>query len=243
MIDINIYPREPWLDPILKVYPPVSANKFLPDWYKKHIKNKDKYSDYSAQCPAIRSMVTEGIVIRSWSDIYFFKRTGNLQFNLVLGNNVYENYDYEWIAQHSQKQIEGMDLNDLQNNGILKLVTPFYFETPKGYGLEFLDPFYHIRNTLRFLPARVETDIWNEVNFVFDTNNHIRDYLDGEVLIKAGDPICIAVPYKKTLKSKLRINNYDTEFNKRHMEHKVLNGSRNNKWNEYKKSLGQYEEE
>ena len=98
-----------------------------------------------------------------------------------------------------------MNLNDLQNNGLLKLVTPFYFGTPKGYGLEFLDPFYHIRNTLRFLPARVETDIWNEVNFVFDTNNHVRDYLDGEVLIKAGDPICIAVPYKKTLKSKLQI--------------------------------------
>ena len=234
MIDIDIYPREEWLEPILKTFPPAPANSKLPKWYKEHISKKTQFSDFGAQCPAIRSVVTEGIIIPAWSDIYFFKKTGNLQFELVLGPSVFDNYSFPWIDIHHPKQYEGMNLNDVNGEALLKLVSPYLFKTPKGYGLEFIDAFYHLRNTIRFLPGRVETDIWHETNFVFDSNLHNRNFHDGEILIRAGEPLCIAVPYKKEIKSKVKINSYSKKFKNEHMQNKVQNGSRGNKWLNYK---------
>lgn len=241
MININIHPREDWLEPVLKTFPPAPANSKLPTWYKDQNKAKSQFSDFASQCPAIRSVITEGIIIPAWSDIYFFRQTGNLQFNLVLGTNVFTNYTFPWLASHHPKQYEGMELNDVNDNALLKLVSPYYFETPKGYGLEFIDAFYHLRNTLRFLPGRVETDIWHEINFVFDTNLPTREYHDGEILIRAGEPLCIAVPYKKDVKAKLNINSFTKDFDDKQMAKRVLNGASNDKWLKYKSSLSEEE--
>ena len=237
MTEINIYPRQDWLQPVMKVYPPILANKFLPEWYKKQVKNKSLYdTTAAAQCPAIKDYLVSGIVIRAWSDIIFNKKTGTLLFNMVLANTTFENIEHTWIDNHTGHQIEGMEFNTALEAGVLKLITPYNFKTSKGYGLEFIDAFYHLRNKLRFLPARVETDIWHEANFVFDFVNPLETYIDGEVLIKAGDPICMAVPYKKDVKSKLIVNDFDYKFYDEHMEKKVLNGSKNHDWNVYKKN-------
>ena len=147
MIDVNIYPREEWLEPILKAFPPAPANKMLPNWYKDHINKKNQFSDFGAECPAIRSVVTDGIIIPAWSDIYYFRQTGNLQFELVLGSNTFSNYDFPWIAKHNPNQYAGMNLNDVKGEALLKLVSPYHFQTPKGYGLEFIDAFYHLLYT------------------------------------------------------------------------------------------------
>ena len=55
---VRIYPNTPELERLLKLYPPVPANKLLPEWYKKM---KLHFTDYgeamdsptAKKCPAI----------------------------------------------------------------------------------------------------------------------------------------------------------------------------------------------
>tara|TARA_R100000388_G_scaffold89413_1_gene70169 strand:+ start:2061 stop:2774 length:714 start_codon:yes stop_codon:yes gene_type:complete len=235
MINVNIYPKEQWLQPVVNVYPPAPSNKFLPEWYKKNVKTDNPNVRHASTCPAIQKYMTDGLVIRAWSDLIYWKGLGTMKFDLVIGDNTFNN-EYEWLATHTQQQVEDMELYDLKEGGVLKLVTPYLFETPAGYGLEFIDAFYHIRHKIRLLPAKVETDIWHEANFVFDFAVPPEYFHDGEVLIKAGDPICMAVPYKKDIKTKVHINKYDEDFDMKHRENYVLNGSKGHVWKEYKKN-------
>ena len=186
----------------MNLYPPVLANKFLPEWYKKQKSYKrgdiNTSSIFSAwdkrqakKCPAIQEVVTQGIVIPAWTDIHIVKNDN--EWNGTIGVEVYDN-DIEY---QNQNQIEHMNLNAIDNYGILKLNSPYTFVTPSGYGMEFQDPFYHIRRNIKLLPGKVETDIWHSANFPFEFYEDLNKLDKKHIFIKAVDPLLICNPYKK----------------------------------------------
>ena len=241
---IEIYPRDKRFEELLKLYPPVQANRFLPDWYKKHnIKKRgsaasSQVSDdirHAKQCPAIQDYVTHGVIIPAWSDMYFIKDDkDDYSWNITVGMQI---NDFVWIDKQGIKQTEDMGLNVVKNYGVLKLISPYYWKTPEGYGIYFNDPFYNHRNNIRLLPGYVETDKWHQTNFPFE---FIKDYNTEEkkvLFVKAGDPLIQLTPYKiDDIKknTKFEIKNYDENLIKEIEKQNIKHTSLSLNWNEYR---------
>ena len=220
MININVYPREPEFQHLLELYPIQPANKFLPEWYKKTKRTPredtlgfDAKVPMAKECPAIQDELTNGYIIPSWSDFYIHIKNGQVQWDAPVGKKLIStklHKEWMWIGSQSHVQTKFMNLNEIYNWGILKFMTPYYFETPKGYGLRFSDLFYHDNKNIRVLPGQVETDIWHEINFPFEFILPMDK--DTKFVIKAGDPLIMITPYKKDNKFKLNNSSYDENF-------------------------------
>ena len=229
----------------MNLYPPVLANKFLPEWYKKQDSYKrgdiNTSSIFDAwghrqgrKCPAIQEIITQGIVIPAWTDVNIVKN-GNT-FKWTVGQEVYE--DGGDIDYQNFHQIKGMNLNTIEGYGILKFISPYTFVTPKGYGLEFQDPFYHVRRNIKILPGRVETDIWHSANFLFEFYKDLNKFEKKHIFIKAGEPLLICNIYKKEkYKLDLQLENYNEKhqdvIDNQHITLKSVSQS----WVDYKEIL------
>jgi len=240
MIDINIYPRYPQFEDLLELYPPQPANKFLPEWYKKNkISNKlnlfgpDKEHPHAKNCPAIQEEMLNGIVLPAWSDIWIDMKDNEVNWKTTVGENFFIP-NWKWIGSHNLQQIKSMNLNTIVNFGILKLFSPYYFSTPKGYGLSFRDVFYHHRKDIRLLPGMVETDIWHEVNFPFEFTQDITNQ-ETKFIIEAGSPLMLLTPYKINEKYNLKLNKFNDKFYGKQKKNTSLMFSISNKWFNYKK--------
>ena len=243
MLEINVYPADEYSEKLQKLYPIKPANQVLPEWYKKQkISHRGslEYSNIDAsqvknakQCPAIQDLVSDGYVLSLWQDIYFVKEGGRIVWR------TYADAPGEPTSIQSQSlyQLVGMDTNHVKNYGILKFVNPYFFTTPKGYGLHFFDPFYHFRKDVKVLPGKVETDIWHEVNFPFEFFKPFEDWEEGEVLfLKAGEPLVQMIVYDKNIeKTKLNLNKFDKDFiDKKEVDH-ILSSSVSQSFSTYKK--------
>ena len=256
MVEISIYPKTKSFEHLLKLYPPVLANKFLPKWYKEQkvyhryleaqkgntVDLPNERTRQLKQCPAVQDYITDGIILRSWSDVYVTKTKNNQYvWEIDVGNNAQMDLPtptWKWIDQHSFNQTNPLELNGINNYGILKLTSPYLFSTPKGYGIEFSDPFYHHRRTIKLLPGQVETDIWHEVNFPFEFYFDLSSFTEKTVHIKAGDPLMMLKPYKKnTDKIKLTINSYDEDFIEQQLRNDILGFSVGGAWHRYKSAI------
>jgi hypothetical protein len=242
-LPIKIYPINKKAEVLMDIYPPVLANKFLPGWYKKQQSYKrgdiNTSSIFSAwghrqakKCPAIQDVITQGIVIPAWTDIHIVKNQA--RWDWTIGAEVSK----DDIEYQNQYQIEHMGLNAIDGYGVLKLNSPYYFVTPSGYGLEFSDPFYHVRRNIKLLPGKVETDIWHSVNFPFEFYKNLNNVEKKHIFIKAGEPLLTCNIYKKE-KTKLdvQLKNFDNKFiddviNYQH----ALSKSVSNSWVDFKDS-------
>jgi hypothetical protein len=246
---IEIYPRDKRFEELLKLYPPVQANRFLPEWYKKHsVKKRGTEGTsqlhtnvrHAKQCPAIQDYLTYGVIIPAWSDIYLIKDNDNLvenwQWNVTVGSHL---GDFPWIESQGHQQLEDIGLNGINNYGVLKLISPYLWKTPKGYGTYFNDPFYNHRNNIRLLPGYVETDIWHQTNFPFEFLKDLNE-VDKEVLfVKAGDPLIQLTPYKiEDVKknTKFEVKNYDQELVDEMLKQNIIHSSKSQTWTEYKRN-------
>ncbi len=242
MVDITIFPKEKEFETLLELYPPQPANKFIPDWYKaKNISNRNQVGErgllYAKKCPAIKDLITTGIIIPAWTDILFQKLPdGTVEWETMVGRSVFMPQEYPYISHHNTEQTKGMNLNGIANYGILKITPPYYFKTPVGYGIEFQDVFYHFRKDVRFLPGLVETDKWHEVNFPFEFYDDINIPTETTVKIKAGSPLFLIKPYKINSNVSVNVKPYDSELINTQTKNNLLHHSSSGVWNDFKKN-------
>ena len=238
-MNIEIYPRHKSFEHFLELYPAVKASHYLPEWYKKNkinnrmvTYNNHDYIDVSdndnvlnqkhaKNCPAIQEYISNGIVIRSWSDIYIsINEEGGVSWNVAVGDafSYYTDVQgFNLIENHPHVQIKDMELNQIGDYGILKLISPYYYKTSEGYGLEFYDPFYHHRRNIKILPGIVEKDKWHEVNFPFEFYYDPKLNKEVSYTIKAGEPLCLARPIKlEKIQSNLINSKYNPDLIQRH---------------------------
>jgi hypothetical protein len=250
MTNVNITVKEKEFNYLLKQYPPVLANKFLPEWYKnqkrydihaevakgKAVVSRENRIKPAKQCPAIQEYVSYGIVLRAWHDIVVTKYDDNNILVDGLPYNLPDNPEYSALDLHGNVQTEGMDLNNIHYLGTPKLQCPYLFETAKGYGLEFLDPFYHFRKNIKLLPGYVETDKFHEVNFPFEFNVDMKSKKEFSFMVQAGEPLVLVRPYKiKNNKINLTLKNHDKDYvNKMSIQKNLLLASLSNNWNRFK---------
>lgn len=166
-------------------HPILPAKKAPPKWWKS-IHRESNMHDLSASgniktCPAIRDIVNYGYILPSWSWLQFHRTEEDIFWQMGNGPQ-------PAIEGHSQGQIDGSPLQSLPNGGAFKLLSPWRFETPPGWGLIFNDPFWHYEDRpIKFLSGLVRTDAYNQINFPFEIN---RPMEVGEVLqIVEGTPL------------------------------------------------------
>lgn len=244
MVELNIYPRRKELEALLELYPPQPANKFLPDWYKKQ-KRFTKLETIATdnvleakRCPAIVEELSRGIVIPSWSDFHIWKNKGDdkVYWTCEVGKT-WNIKHWSWIESQISEQVVGMGLHEIRTFGVFKLISPYLFETPKGYGLYFKDCFYHHRKDVRLLSGYVETDIWHETNLPFEFLVDINEIDEFKLMIKAGDPLFIVDVYKKDENVELDIKGFDEDMDKKHYKNSALMNGMAEDWPRYKKFM------
>ena len=236
-MNIEIYPRFKEYEILLELYPPELANKYLPEWYKKQkIYSREKVPGVkdAKNCPAIQDFLTTGVVIPSWSDVYLEKRGQKLHWHITVGDSQQFSKETHGLLEfQSDVQMTDMNLNVMNGVGALKLVTPYYFKTPPGYSLQFIDPFYHHRRDVRIMTGISDTDIWHQTNLVFEFMENINISENKDLIIKAGDPLVIVQPFKKE-KFKLEVNKFSEEFHKEQENNGTLLHSTGGDWIKYK---------
>jgi hypothetical protein len=242
-MNIDIYPIHKEFEHLLKLYPPVKARDFLPDWYKKQQGYKKEEVHFgpnvrkAKHCPAITHELTDGIIIPSWSDVTIKYTKDETQWWCSVGEINWRGSnekDFNWLATHGYKQTEHMDLN-VGFFGAMKLNSPYYIKTEEGVWTKFTDLFHHIRRDIRFIPGTVETDIWHEVNFPFEFNKPLQDNVEETLIIKAGDPLIMITPIKASpVKPTVTLNEYSEDFVNDFRLHELKHRSQSLSWRKYK---------
>lgn len=200
--------EERW-EKLLELYPPVKANKLLPQWYKD-TKLSNKFEGFKGtnpqtikDCPAIQDFVSEGFVIRLWGHFYFHteyderdmpvRESWDFTPRMANGENI-----KDYVNGHGIRQHEMIEMQTTLNGDVLKFKLPYTIEVPEGYNIAFVDPFYHERKEIRFLSGIVQQDRWSYVQFPFEI-------LSDSFMLEAGTPLVLAIPYKRD-EEKIKLN-------------------------------------
>jgi hypothetical protein len=205
-MDITVIPKEPKYKVLLEKFPPVLSNKNLPEWYK-NMKVGDKLHNEmnffeptegaftAKKCPAIQDLVSTGIIIPLWGDL-FFKTERDSKGDIEKQNwyfsaaDAFEERLEKHLNSHNKVQTEGMPIKKAIHDRVLKLTCPYNFIVPEGYNILYTDPFYHFRQDIRCLSGLVEADKWGFVSFPFEVlkENFVTD---------AGTPLVQLHIYKR----------------------------------------------
>jgi hypothetical protein len=208
-MDVRVIPIADQFRHLLELYPPVKANKILPEWYKKmslsntmeHLqadlhKVEGKNIMGAKNCPAIQDILTEGFIVPLWTKFDYA--------TTVKDDTILNHYNLSFLDEHSMKdehidrhlsyhnpnQLGDMKLNLSVNKRLYKLMCPYYFILPEGYNIMYTDPFYHFRNDIRILSGIVQADKWGSITFPFEVYNH-------NFSIEAGTPFVHCFVYKR----------------------------------------------
>lgn len=179
-----------------EMFPPVPAKKFMPEWYKNtpfYISGakpsmaelfSDLYLTVKA-CPPVEDYMKSGYIIRAHAD-------------MVVEPVMYEDL-HSWIVKSNFIKVNPHPFEQCPvhmgkgKNVYIKLMSPWSVKLPRGYSCYFYQPEFFLENKLRLFPGVVDADDYNRsVNF------------PGVVLaseqftIKAGDPLMVVFPFKRT---------------------------------------------
>jgi hypothetical protein len=206
---IEVVPLQENYRPVLEYFPPVTANRMLPEWWKKlNLGNlKDSYLAHNdhretgyniKSCPAVQDILSEGFIIPMWSDFAFDTveiTSGDItekkqHWYYALVDAVDEPMNRH-VTFHAGQQVGDMPIGKtLHDNRVMKITLPYRFKVPEGYSIMYTDPFYHFRNDIKCLSGVVEADKWGEITFPFSIEND-------SFFIKAGTPLVHAFVYKR----------------------------------------------
>ena len=206
--------------------PPTQAMKQMPSWYKKMATYNQGLINQPTvkKCPPILEMYRHGYIIPNSVDI---------TIKQVIGEKGFDSFLYEYpqnyagenlISGHSRQQVHAVPLIDKwKSHAANKYNNPWLIKTPPGYSTLFLNPLINdVPDTYYAFEAIVDTDNWHEVNFPFVVNwNKISP--GGEYVFKRGDPIVLAIPFKRS-DFHLEVTYNNKKLNKIHKRHAVEKG-------------------
>lgn len=186
-------------DDLEGVFPePKTANKFMPEWYKKlerKIPNAKVIDAGTAKrCVPISDAVANGYIIPLWADLHVNVEKKDeglhiwMQFPDTFGLG-------QMISNHGWDQVgDGCPLSKYElGTVLLKFLNPWVIETSPGYSVLFKNP-PHQYSDFEILEGIVDTDTYRrQINFPFVwTGTEV-----GEQIIPKGTPLIHVVPFKR----------------------------------------------
>jgi len=190
-MEINFYHSS---SAIRKMFPPVPAKKFLPDWYKKLeavLDNSDD-SDFAPaksatikNCVPVQDMITSGYIIRTPVE-YEVKAEQKEDIEVLKARcpeafHIHGHYHHQFPVQTQGKC-----------KSYLKITTGWRIETPPGYSCLITQPFYFMEERFTVLPAIVDTDSYDGyVEFPIYANT------TEQFCISPGTPLVQIIPFRR----------------------------------------------
>jgi hypothetical protein len=198
----------PGLETIEECIPKPSKN-FIPEWFKEIPSNR---TDTVRVCPSFPDYFSLGYIMPMWTDtVLRVDQKG--PFWSVMQN------DYSWDFHGDNQFIDWCypNLRGVEAQFVFKSESPWKIITPPGWSVLQLPLFYHFNKGFSVLPGILDTDIHHE------TNHQVMYHGDGEdVIIKAGDPFALYIPFKRSekLKSEVRYQTKEDEhmFKAKHLD-------------------------
>jgi len=190
------------------IYPPERAGNFIPKWLKTHTaeykglieKNKGAPNPQPlftlTKCPGIKNLITRGILLKSWQDIYIellpdggiIWKTPTPVQNIKNGELISPEIQYHPSSQFPEFTMSREDTFPT----IIKIMTPWRCKMPKDWTF-ILSPI-HYGDDPWFTPL---SGTWDGT-FGAQLNINLQIHKKvGKFLIKAGTPIVKLIPVPK----------------------------------------------
>lgn len=175
------------------LFPPMPANKSVPNWYKQtpeyRGENGKVYSVDGAtphtikKCIPVFDAMTAGYILYTEVDLQVSYNEKTTTFYFAGTDTA---IDYHKVDQ--------TPLYPLKNDfGYPKWINKYKIKTPPGYSTLFLSPMHNPNNFFTIFPGIVDTDKYSvEVNFPFFMNDN-----KWEGVIPAGTPMVQVIPFKR----------------------------------------------
>ena len=184
----------PKLKGLKELVPIVPAKEFLPKWWKNinfnegvtMIGNTPVNNGTVKRCPGIIDFLNQGWVVPLWSDLYLNVK-GNESISFEFSDKNYE------ATIHKHQQLLDYVPTHIQEEykWVLKLHSPWFLETPPGYSIYEMNPYYYFVKEFDTASGLTDSDIYHSINpFLFLKK-------DGEFIIKRGTPVSVIIPIKR----------------------------------------------
>jgi len=205
----------------IKEIEPIPSKINIPEWYKKiPLNSSNNLRDRTIKaCIPVLDAITAGYLLRLPQDMVIQQKLekdekGNdktcLSFGLEGNQYIYArglNLNGHAEAHHVE-QVGGFNSfysNKTQNQGVPKILNPWFIKTPPGYSCLFIPPMHRETNDIiQILPGIVDTDLFpQQVNFPFHFNGDKNQNLN--IILKMGTPYVQVIPFKRE-NWKMKIN-------------------------------------
>lgn len=175
---------------LLEEYPVVPAAAAIPAWFKAMPPNPSGLREgaNARTCPGIVDLLTQGFIVPLWQDYTVEVFLGDRG----LGINVFGSED-DPVSFFNEPQTAGLVPGTEATKAAIKFHSPWVVKTVPGWSTLFLPPPYAADLPITVLPGSVGTDTLHVFNVISTPN-----FQQGKVLIKAGTPICHAIPFHRT---------------------------------------------
>jgi hypothetical protein len=183
----------------LDFFPPVPANKLLPEWYKsmpRYIEgekemssllmaqNNNRIPQTIKACLPVQDYVTSGYIIRAACDIVI---TPDLESDSTAW---WWSSSENSCQSHPHKQCPVSIKKEKHN--YIKFKNVWQVKTPLGYSCYVYQPEFFFNENLKLFPGVVDTDAYPEtISFVGIVTTKET------FVIKAGDPLMAVFPFKR----------------------------------------------
>jgi hypothetical protein len=173
-----------WWKNLEPSYP--SERQIAPDKVITNMLNTFKY------CPGVFDFINCGYMVRWVHDIEFYVGTDGT-VSWMTPQLVPEST----VRIHPKEQVSGCPFHSDEGAGeFIKIETPFMIETPKGWSILFIKPFYDYNNDWDQCPGIMDADqtptSCHELNVFFRFNTK-----DRVIKFQAGDPLVQLIPFKR----------------------------------------------
>jgi hypothetical protein len=181
---------------------PKPAKNFIPSWFKE-IDNKIERT--VKRCPSFPDYFSQGYIIPMWSDVKLNANAeGDWNWKSATNKVSWDSHDNDQFLKYVNPSFNGVE-----SQFIFKANCPWRIITPPGWSVLQLPLFYHFNQEWSVLPGVIDTDIHHEIN------QQVLYHGNGEeILIEAGDPFVLYIPFKRSEKLKLEIR-HQTEKDKK----------------------------
>ena len=198
-------PLEDFLE-LQKLFPIVPATEADRSWWQKmktHFfveqqisqdgKTKQEKINTMKYCPGVFDFSNCGYIVPCLHDMNFYV-SKDQEISWELPGWIPQG----WVSIHTQHQIDSCPISHGKNTGegIIKVTTPWYWETPKGWSTIIAKPFYNYSNDFDVCPGILDTDLNNRSNHLIKVFLRFN-VVDKEIVFRAGQPLCQLIPFER----------------------------------------------
>ena len=189
------------LKELQNLYPIVPAADSDRNWckdmkktYLKRTEEREFENNTMKYCPGVYDFSNAGYIVPCLFDMKFYVHSENGAVEWEIPEGI----PNAWVHAHDKEQVDSCPIAHGKNTGdhIIKVTTPWFWETPKGWSTIMTKPFYNYSNDFDVCPGIIDSDLNHMSNHLI--NVFLRfNVTDKKIIFDAGQPLCQLIPFER----------------------------------------------